>query len=114
MRLRIDTAKVEFRVAGAVRPKKDWKNKELQATLRDGRKLWTLRLSAYDEANASTEMIWVEFAGDEPQVVPNEVATVLGLTYAPWVAKNDKTDKHEIVRAFRADSITHNGASRRA
>jgi hypothetical protein len=114
MRLRIEMTGVEFRVAGAPREKKDWKDKSRQATTPDGRPIWLLRLSAYDEGNKSTETIWVEFAGEEPQVIPNEVATIQGLTYAPWVSKNDKTDKYEIVRWFRAEAITHPGAARRS
>jgi hypothetical protein len=111
MRLRIDMTGVEFRVAGVAKPRKDWQNKENQATTRDGRPLWTVRLIAFDSgagSNGSMETIWVEVAGDEPQLIPNEVADVQGLTYAPWV-----NNKKEIVRAFRAESVTVNGASRR-
>src|SRR5579864_5623674 len=104
MRLRIDTTGVEFRVAGAARPRKDWKDQDRQATLKDGRPLWTVRLIAFDTATTSMETIWVEVAGDEPKLIPNEVAAVQGLSYAPWVNK-----KNEIVRAFRADAITMDG-----
>lgn len=114
MRLRIDTTGVEFRVAGAAKPRKDWKNKELQATTRDGRLIWVVRLNAFDKASSTTETIWVEVAGDEPQVIPNEVHTIEGLTYAPWIGKKDKTEKYEIIRAFRAESIVHSGATRRS
>lgn len=116
MRLRIDTTGVEFRVAGVAKPRKDWENKALQAKTRDGRLIWSVRLLAFDSGagpHGSMETIWVEVAGEEPKLVPNEVATIEGLTYAPWVAKNDKTSKHEIVRAFRAESIVHSATARR-
>lgn len=116
MRLRIDTTGVEFRTAGAAKPKKDWQNKELQAVTPDKRPIWSVRLLAFDSGagpNGSMEQIWVEVAGDEPQLVPNEVVTVQNLTYAPWVATGKK--KPEIVRSFRAESIVMAGnSSRRA
>ncbi len=39
---------VQFRVAGVAKPRKDWQDKERQATTRDGRPLWTVRLIAFD------------------------------------------------------------------
>ena len=111
MRLRIDRTGVEFRVAGVARPRQDWQDKERQATTRDGRPIWIVRLIAFDSGagpNGSMETIWVEVAGEEPQLIPNEVADVQGLTYKPWV-----NNKKEIVRAFRAESVTVSGAARR-
>jgi hypothetical protein len=111
MRLRIDTAGIEFRVAGAVRPRQVSRDDSRQKTTpaSDGsRPVWTVRLTAYDSATGSTEMIWVEVAGQEPQLTPNEVAIVQGLTYAPWV-----NNKKEIVRAFRAEAVTLAGNVRR-
>ena len=40
MRLLIDTSGVQFRVAGAVKPRPDFKDKERQATTKDGRPIW--------------------------------------------------------------------------
>lgn len=108
---------VEFRVAGVARPKKDWQDKDRQATTRDGRLIWSLRLLAFDSGageKGSMETLWVDVPGDEPQLAPNDVVAVQGLTYAPWVAKNEKSGKYEIVRAFRADAIAYNGAARRS
>jgi hypothetical protein len=110
MRLRIDTAGIEFRVAGMAKPRMESRDSNRQKKTPDGRPIWTVRVTAFDQANSSTEMIWIEVAGDEPQVTPNETATVQGLVFAPWVNR-----KGEIMRAFRADSVTQNsGTSRRA
>ncbi|MGI9004990.1 MAG: hypothetical protein ACR2FU_02125 [Streptosporangiaceae bacterium] len=54
-------------------------------------------------------MIWVEVAGQQPDLTPNEIASVQGLTYAPWV-----NSKKEIVRAFRAEAVALTGSARRA
>ena len=112
MRLKIDTASIEFRVAGTVRPRQVSKDDKRQKTTPDSdghRPVWTVRLTAYDSAAGSTEMIWVEVAGQEPELTPNEIASVQGLTYAPWV-----NNKKEIVRAFRAEAVALVGNARRA
>ncbi len=111
MRLRIDTSNVRFRVAGAARPRPVSKDDRTQKTTPDSdgrRPIWTVRLIAFDAEIGSMETIWVEVAGDQPQLVVDEVAVVRGLTYAPWV-----NNKKEIVRSFRAESITVDGAARR-
>lgn len=111
MRLRIDMTGIEFRVAGAVRPRQISKADKRQKTTPDSdgrRPIWTVRLTAYDSATGSTEMIWVEVAGQQPELAPNEIASVQGLTYAPWV-----NNKKEIVRAFRAEAVTLASGSRR-
>ena len=41
MRLKIDTDGTQFRVAGPAKPKQDYKDKERQATTRDGEPIWT-------------------------------------------------------------------------
>lgn len=112
MRLRIDTTGIEFRVAGAVKPRQVSKDDQRQKTTpaSDGnRPIWNVRLTAYDSTTGSTEMIWVEVAGSQPDLTPNEIATVQGLTYAPWV-----NNKKEIVRAFRAESVALVSARRAA
>ena len=48
MRLLIDTNGVQFRVAGPAKAKQDYKDKERQATTRDGEPIWTVRLDAID------------------------------------------------------------------
>ena len=48
MRLLIDTDGVQFRVAGPAKPKQDYKDKERQATTRDGEPIWTVRLDAIE------------------------------------------------------------------
>ena len=64
---------------------------------------------AIDGPAASTETIWVEVAGDQPQLALDEIAAVQGLTFSPWVNR-----KHELVRAFRAEAITIDGTARRS
>jgi hypothetical protein len=110
MRLRIDTSNVRFRVAGLARPRTESKDSQVQKKTPDGRPIWNVRLNAFDMTSSSTETIFVEVAGDQPDLVPDEVATVEGLTYTPWVNR-----KGELVRAFRADVISMGkGAERRA
>lgn len=100
MRLLIDTKGVQFRVAGAAKPKPDYKDKDRQATTRDGQPIWTVRLDAIDAERETKETIWVEVAGDEPKLTFDGFAVVRGLVYAPWVGKDGK-----IKRAFRADAV---------
>ena len=97
MRLLIDTSTVQFRVAGLPKPKIV---KGQQATTRDGRPVWTVRLDAVDAVHESKETIWVEVAGDEPKLTFDEYAVVRGLVFAPWVGRDGK-----IKRAFRADAV---------
>lgn len=68
MRLVIDTRESRFRVAGAVRPRRDPKDREAQARSKDGRPIWTIRLTAMEPERGTAETIWVEVAGDEPKV----------------------------------------------
>lgn len=100
MRLLIDTSGIQFRVAGAARPRPDFKDKERQAVNRDGQLIWTLRLDAIDAERETKETIWVEVAGDEPKVTFDGFAVVRGLVFAPWVGRDGK-----IRRAFRAEAV---------
>lgn len=100
MRLLIDTSGIQFRVAGAAKPRPDYKDKERQATSRDGQPIWTLRLDAIDAERETKETIWVEVAGDEPKLTFDGFAQVRGLVFAPWVGRDNK-----IRRAFRADAV---------
>jgi hypothetical protein len=100
MRLLIDTSGIQFRVAGAAKPRPDFKDKERQATSRDGQPIWTVRLDAIDATRETKETIWVEVAGDEPKLTFDDFAEVRGLVYAPWVGRDNK-----IRRAFRADAV---------
>jgi hypothetical protein len=109
MRLRIDTSTVKFRVGGPARPRMESRANQVQKMTPDGRPIWTVRLFAIDTQAGTTEQLWVEVAGEQPQLIVDEVATVQGLVYAPWV-----NNKKEIVRAFRADSITIDATARRA
>ena len=101
MRLRIDTSEVKFRVAALARPRARSRTDQTQKTMPDGRPIWAVRLIAVDAGSNSSETIWVEVAGEEPRLTLDELALVQGLAFAPWVDK-----KGEIVRNFRADSIT--------
>ena len=100
MQLLIETNGTQFRVASAARPRPDYKDKERQATTRDGRPIWTVRLDAIDAERETKETIWVEVAGDEPKLTFDGFAQVRGLVFAPWVGRDGK-----IRRAFRADAV---------
>ena len=100
MRLLIDTGGIQFRVAGVARPRPDFKDKERQATTREGQLIWTLRLDAIDAGRETKETIWVEVAGDEPKLTFDGFAQVRGLVFAPWIGRDNK-----IRRAFRADAV---------
>ena len=106
MRLLIDTSTVQFRVAGLPKPKIV---KGQQATTRDGRPVWTVRLDAVDAEHESKETIWVEVAGDEPRLTFDGYALVRVLVYAPWVRNDGK-----IQRAFRAEAVEMTTAAKAA
>ena len=101
MRTKIDTSEVKFRVAALPRPRQESRSNPSQRRTPDGRLVWTVRLTAIDTGSNTSETIWVEVAGDEPKLTLDELALVQGLVFAPWINK-----KGEIVRNFRADSIT--------
>ena len=48
MRLELKTDGTQFRVASPAKPKQDYKDKERQATTRDGEPIWTVRLDAIE------------------------------------------------------------------
>ena len=100
MRLLIDTSGVQFRVSGTAKERPDFKDKDRQATSRDGQLIWTLRLDAIDTVRETKETIWVEVAGEQPRLTFDGFAEVRGLVFAPWVGRDGK-----IRRAFRADSV---------
>lgn len=100
MRLLIDTTGIQFRVAGMPRQRPDFKDKDRQATTKDGLPIWTVRLDAIDTTRETKETIWVEVAGDEPKLTFDGFAQVRGLVFAPWVGRDNK-----IRRAFRADAV---------
>ena len=109
MRLRIDTSEAKFRVAGLPRPRQESRANPAQRRTPDGRLVWTVRLTAIDTGNNTSETIWVEVAGDEPKLTLDELAQVHGLVYAPYVNKQT----HQIVRAFRAEAVTVLAEARR-
>ncbi len=112
MRLRIDTSTVKFRVAGTARPRQVSKADPTQKTTpaSDGnRPIWTVRLIAIDMQAGTTEQLFVEVAGEKPELTVDEVATVQGLAFAPWVSKQG-----QIMRSFRAESVTIESSGRRA
>jgi hypothetical protein len=100
MQLLIDTSKVQFRVSGPVRPKADFKDKDRQATTRDGLPIWTVRLDAIEPDRETKESIWVEVAGEQPKLTFDGYALVRALVFAPWVGRDGK-----IKRAFRAEAV---------
>jgi hypothetical protein len=117
MRNRIDTSTVKFRVAG-VGPRQVSRADKTQKRTppSDGNRLiWTVRLTAIDTEMNSSEQIFVEVAGDQPQLVIDELATVKNLTYAPWAATEmvNNQVRGKIMRAYRADSVVMADASSR-
>ena len=98
MLLKIDTSGVRFRVAGTARPKQV---KGEQARTPDGVPVWSVRLTAIEDGRNTTETIWVEVAGEEPKLTLDDLVQVHGLTFAPWVSKQD----NKIVRNFRAEHV---------
>jgi hypothetical protein len=100
MRLLIDTSGVQFRVSSPARERPDFKDKDRQATTRDGLPIWTVRLDAIEPDRETKETIWVEVAGDQPELTFDGYAAVRGLVFAPWVGRDGK-----IRRAFRADAV---------
>ena len=119
MRNRIDITNVKFRVAG-VGPRQVSRNDKTQKRTPPsdgGRPIWTVRLTAIDTELNSSEQIFVEVAGDQPQLVIDELATVHNLTYQPWAAAEQVNGqwKGKVMRAYRADSIVMaDTSSRRA
>ena len=105
MRILIDTSGVQFRVAGAAKARPDFKDKDRQATTRDGELIWTVRLDAIEPDRETKETIWVEVAGEQPNVTFDGYAVVRGLVFAPWVGRDSK-----IKRAFRADAVEPAGS----
>ena len=107
MRLKIETDGVRFRAGGPAKLKSDYKDKDKQATTPDGRPIWVVRLTAFDTRTeqGSSESIWVEVAGDKPELTADELVQIDCLVYAPWISGPQRRD-HKIVRNFRADSIT--------
>jgi hypothetical protein len=100
MRLLIDTSGVQFRVAGPAKPRPDFKDKERQATTKEGLSIWTLRLDAIEPERETRETIWVEVAGDEPKLTFDGYTEVHDLVFAPWVGRDNK-----IKRSFRAGFV---------
>jgi hypothetical protein len=107
MQLLIDTSKVQFRVSGPVKERPDFKDKDRQATTRDGLPIWTVRLDAIESERETKESIWVEVAGEQPRLTFDGYAVVHGLVYAPWVGRDGN-----IKRAFRADAVEPSGPSK--
>ena len=90
MRKLIDTSGIQFRVASTAKPKKDPKDKERQATRWDGRPVWIVRLEAIDTERETKEFIWVEVAGEQPELTFDGYALVRRLEYRPWLGKDGK------------------------
>ena len=115
MRLKIDTNGVRFRAGGPARPKSDYRDKDKQAMTPDGRPIWVVRLTAFDTGSerGSSESIWVEVAGDKPELTTDELVQISGLVFAPWISGPARKD-HKIVRNFRADTVALASASGKA
>jgi hypothetical protein len=119
MRNRIDITNMEFRVMGYGPRQVSRTDKTQKRTPpSDGKRpIWSVRLLAFDTVANSSEQIFVEIAGDEPQLKVNEVATVVNLTYVPWAAAEyDKSKDRwvgKVMRAYRADSVVMADASNR-
>ena len=110
MRLKIDITTVKFRVAGQARPRQVSRNDPSQKTTPP-----SVRLIAIDTQAGTTEQIFVDVAGDMPQLSVDEIATVHNLTFAPWAAVEyvDNKPKGKIMRSYRADAVTLDNSGRR-
>jgi len=106
MRLEIKTDGVRFRAGGPATPKSDYRDKTKQAMTPDGRPIWLVRLTAFDLStdHGSSESIWVEVAGDKPELTSDELVQITGLVFAPWISGPARKE-HKIVRNFRADAV---------
>jgi hypothetical protein len=106
MRTEVKTNGYRFRAGGPAKPKNDYRDKTKQAVTPDGRPIWVVRLTAYDmnTEHGSSETIWVEVAGDKPELTADELVQVDCLVYAPWISGPARKD-HKIVRNFRADTV---------
>lgn len=121
MRNKIDTSNVRFRVAG-VGPRTRSRLDKTQKMTGDrdpkgNRPIWSVRLYAIDDERQSSEQIFVEVAGPEPQLVIDGMAVVENLTYEPWAAAEHDAAKNKwvgkVMRAYRADSVVMADASAR-
>lgn len=112
MRNQIVTDGYRFRACGPARPKPDYRDKDKQAMTQDGRPIWVVRLTAFDTRTeqGSSETIWVEVAGDKPELTADELVQIDCLVFAPWISGPQRKD-HKIVRNFRADAVTLASAS---
>jgi hypothetical protein len=117
MQTRIDMDGIRCRAGGPAKPKNDYHDKTKQAVTPDGRPIWVVRLQAFDmNANGgqgSSETIFVEVAGDKPELTTDELVQVDGLVYAPWISGPQRRD-HKIVRAFRANAVAMAAAGGKA
>jgi hypothetical protein len=117
MRNKIDISTMKFRVMG-VGPRQVSRTDKTQKRTPPsdgGRPIWTVRLSAIDTEAGTTEQIFVEVAGEQPQLAIDELAKPHNLTFTPWAAVEfvNNQPKGKIMRAYRADSITLDTAARR-
>jgi hypothetical protein len=115
MRLEIKTDGVRLRAGGPATPKSDYRDKDKQAMTPDGRPIWLVRLTAFDmnTEQGSSESIWVEVAGEKPELTTDELVQVTGLVFAPWISGPARKE-HKIVRNFRADAVAMASASGKA
>ena len=115
MRLEIKTDGVRLRAGGPATPKSDYRDKTKQAVTPDGRPIWLVRLTAFDmnAEHGSSESIWVEVAGEKPELTTDELVQVTGLVFAPWISGPARKE-HKIVRNFRADAVAMASASGKA
>ena len=115
MRLEIKTDGVRFRAGGPARQKNDYQDKSKQAMTPDGRPIWLLRLTAFDTntAEGSSESVWVEVAGDKPELATDELVQITGLVFAPYISGPARKE-HRIVRSFRADTVVLASANGKA
>jgi hypothetical protein len=123
MRNKIDTSNVRFRVEG-FGPRQKSRLDKTQKTTGDrdpkgNRPIWSVRLTAYsttEDGRKTSDQIFVEVAGPEPQLVVEELCVVENLTYDPWAAVEQGPDgkwRGKVMRAYRADSIVTPDASAR-
>ena len=100
MRLLIDTSGIQFRVSGTAKGGRTSRTRTGRPPRGMGEPIWTVRLDAIDTERETKETIWVEVAGEQPELTFDGYALVHGLVFAPWVGRDGK-----IRRSFRAEAV---------
>jgi hypothetical protein len=109
MKLKVDTAGMQFLVAVAPQPAKDWDTKE-QRVDADGQPVFSVQLVALGDGNA--QILPVKVAGDPGPLAQGTPVKVTNLVATPW-SMNERfgvSFKAERIEAL----VAANGAAEKA